>query len=107
MQSLKTKVKDNFYNNPSIVYIPSAEHTIVDQGIEFNVKILESLSKKPESKKENFSAEATKKEEFNPFLPPFEDGLYIDDLMENHRLLYNKFSVCDQHVLLITKDFNP
>jgi ATP adenylyltransferase len=97
--TLKGRVREGFHNNQAIVYIKSSEHTVKDQEIEFNVKIMESLNSKPSG------GESKPKKEFNPFLPPFEEGLYIADVLDKHRLLYNKFSVCDEHVLVTTKDF--
>jgi ATP adenylyltransferase/5',5'''-P-1,P-4-tetraphosphate phosphorylase II len=38
-------------------------------------------------------------------MPPFEEGLYIDEIIESHRLVFNKFCVSDNHVLVVTKDF--
>ena len=104
--NLKTLVREKFCHNPSIVYIKSSEHTVKDQasGIEFNVKIMESLNHKPEGQKDSFAGEqqVVKK---NPFVPPFEEGQVVCDILDRHRLLFNKFSVCDDHVLLVTQEF--
>ena len=52
------------------------------------------------------------KELRNPFLPPFEDvtfyikkGLFISELEPSHRLLYNKFNIFTNHLLVVTKEF--
>jgi len=71
---------------------------VADTSIDFNVKILESFKSKPLASDQSGNLK-------NPFLPPFEEGQYISDILTNHRLIFNKFSVCDQHVLVITKDF--
>ena len=47
-----------------------------------------------------------KKRVFDPFLPPFEPGLWITD-WEEHRLLFNKFPVHQNHLLVVTKNFVP
>ncbi len=73
--------------------------------MEFNVKIMESLNNKPESEKSKFAGSSAPVEKKNPFLPPFEEGQFIMDVLHRHRLIYNKFCVCDNHVLVITKDF--
>ena len=72
--TLRSLVLDNFPENPSIIYIKSSEHTIVDSGIPFNIKILESLNRKPQAEKNKFEINPTnvKKEDFDPFVPPFE-----------------------------------
>lgn len=40
----------------------------------------------------------------DPFLPPFEKGLFISEIGE-HRLLYNKFPCVKNHVLVVSKAF--
>ncbi len=46
-----------------------------------------------------------KKKAFDPFVEPFEEGLFIDEITESHRVIFNKFAVTDNHVLVITKEF--
>jgi len=46
-----------------------------------------ALAKKPIAKKSDFGDKSS----FDPFMPPFEEGLYIDDITPTHRLLFNKF----------------
>lgn len=41
----------------------------------------------------------------DPFLPPFEEGLFISELSPTHTLLFNKFQVCKEHVLVVTTKF--
>ena len=41
----------------------------------------------------------------DPFVEPFENGAFIDELTETHSLIFNKFSVCDHHTIIITKEF--
>ena len=82
LSTLKTKVYENFLNNPSLVYIKATDYTLRDSScdIDFNVKLIKSLGSKPQSIKEHFEVhpqpdvEVAKKKEFNPFLPPFEEG---------------------------------
>lgn len=38
----------------------------------------------------------------DPFLPPFEEGLFIADLPPAHRLLYNKYYFYKDHLLVVT-----
>lgn len=52
----------------------------------------------------DFDKEVDKKDD--PFAPPLEEELVVaHDLTEKHTLLLNKFPVTDNHVLIITKDF--
>jgi len=41
----------------------------------------------------------------DPFTAPFEPGMFISELTETHSLVFNKFSVCCSHVIVITKEF--
>ena len=41
----------------------------------------------------------------DPFVPPFENGAFIGEVTDTHHLMFNKFSVCERHVIIITKDF--
>jgi len=67
---------------------------------------MESLNSKPEGDKTKFAPTTqVPAEKKNPFLPPFEEGQLIMDLLHRHRLIFNKFCVCDNHVLVITKEF--
>ncbi|TNV76948.1 hypothetical protein FGO68_gene119 [Halteria grandinella] len=104
LTSLKSLVKERFISNPALVFIKSSHHQLKCEksGIEFNVKILESLGAKPTATKETFS---TGEKKDNPFLPPFEEGQFITDLLSEHRMIFNKYCVCDEHVLVITKEF--
>ena len=43
--------------------------------------------------------------ESDPFADPLEHGCYIDDLTDTHRMLFNKFAVCDMHMLVTTNEF--
>ena len=61
--------------------------------------MLKSLAKKPTL------AENKSKGAVDPFMPPFLPGLFISDLSPTHRLLFNKFSVCKEHSLVVSKEF--
>ena len=38
-------------------------------------------------------------------MPPYENGAFISQVTDSHSLIFNKFSVCERHVIVITKDF--
>ena len=61
-------------------------------------KIIVSLLKNLD-KKDNYKVNKT------PFLPPFEDGLFITNLGSTHRLLFNKFRIIKDHFLVTSKEF--
>ncbi|CDW85382.1 atp adenylyltransferase (5-p-4-tetraphosphate phosphorylase ii) [Stylonychia lemnae] len=111
---LKDAVKTNFKNNPSIQYLKTSENIKKsDQGIDYDLKVIETLNNKPDGTKEDFlsqnedESKAKKLERKNPFLPPFEDGQFIEEISDTHSLIYNKYSVCEEHVIIVTQEFEP
>lgn len=87
-------VHSNFKNNPALYYLPSSKETIIDEGIPFKLLLLHSLQQKPTGIKVD-----------DPFVPPFEQGIFITDLSDSHSLVYNKFCICDNHVIAFPKVF--
>jgi ATP adenylyltransferase len=104
---LRDRVAAIFPENPSIKPIKFTSEKIVDQGIEFDIKLLQILTQKPTSTKDTFSPLINKENlpSKDPFVEPFEAGAFIDEITDTHSLIFNKFSVCDQHVIIITKAF--
>lgn len=68
-----------------------------DAGIRFLVRIVTSLAHKQQARQQ--------RPESNPFLPPYDQHLYVADVSETHVCLLNKFNVVDHHVLIITRSF--
>lgn len=72
-------------NATSIVHLDCQQTEIIDsQGIPFTCFLLAKLNKKP-----THSRLLPKQKD--PFLPPFEPGLFISELSDTHSLLFNKF----------------
>lgn len=96
-----------FPGNPSIKPIEFEAQTVPDKNINFNIKLLKILAQKPSGNKDTFSPLVTKSKQAgkNPFVEPFENGAFIDEITETHSLIFNKFSVCERHVIVITKEF--
>ena len=107
LQLLKQRVTQMFPNNPSIKPIEFEAETMVDQDIPFDIKLLKILASKPQGSKDNFSPLVNKDNQVgkDPFVEPFENGAFIDELTDTHSLIFNKFSVCERHVIVITKEF--
>lgn len=82
----------------ALVSLTTEQTTVEDHGIEFVVRILEKINKKENHQKKNI------KQNINPFLP-YDDRLFVCDLSESHVCLLNKFNVVDNHILIITRDF--
>lgn len=75
-----------------------------EKNINFIVRILDNIKRKEKAKKEQKNKE--KLDNYNPFLP-YEEKLYVDDLGTSHVCILNKYNVVNNHVLVITKDFEP
>jgi sulfate adenylyltransferase (ADP) / ATP adenylyltransferase len=82
----------------------STDHTFIeDAGLRFFVRVLASLRKKDEARKQQKAAGASGKK-VNPFLPP-EKGLIVADITDTHQAILNKFNVVEHHLLIITRHF--
>jgi ATP adenylyltransferase len=84
---LKSEIRDEFFIQDGISYL-------------FKILIKNEFVKK--------SIEINKKEFFDPFAPPFEDDFILEEDFNNfstHRLLFNKFPIVNEHVLLVTREF--
>ena len=82
----------------ALVSLTTQQTSIEDHGIEFMVRILEKITTKENHQKENI------KQNINPFLP-YDERLFVTDLSASHVCLLNKFNVVDNHILIITRDF--
>lgn len=74
---------------------------VEDGGIRFSVRVAEALRRKAEEK-----ATRSKGPDFNPFLPP-EAELTVGAVGPRHLAVLNKFNVVEQHLLLVTRAFEP
>ncbi|WP_108650935.1 DUF4922 domain-containing protein [Dongshaea marina] len=69
------------------------------QNIPFIVRIADSLNHKPKAPSRTPVIR-------NPFLP-YEQSLFVCELGSKHVCLLNKFNVIDDHLLIITKEYQP
>jgi ATP adenylyltransferase len=84
--------------------IPTEFEIIEHEQVKFIVRILANLQRKKVAKKQQEQQAAKTGKEFNPFLP-YEQDLFVADVSETHVCLLNKFNVVDNHLLIITRDF--
>jgi sulfate adenylyltransferase (ADP) / ATP adenylyltransferase len=85
------------------------EHVVVDAAVPFLVRKVVSLARKDAAAARRAAdavAPAARKggADVNPFLP-YERAMFVQDVPPSHVCLLNKFNVVDDHVLLVTKDF--
>jgi ATP adenylyltransferase len=87
----------------ALLSVATNQAYIDDSGIRFFVRILAGLRQKDEARKaQQANLEAGKK--VNPFLPP-EPELTIGAVTETHIAVLNKYNVVENHLLIITKEF--
>lgn len=79
----------------SLVHLSTSQVYLTDGNLRFCISLLNSANPKPER-----SEQPT-----DPFMYPFEPGIFICDLGENYRLLFNKYYICKGHTLIVTKKF--
>ncbi|MCP2730378.1 ATP adenylyltransferase family protein [Limnofasciculus baicalensis] len=91
-------------NCGALLSIPTEYEFVEQDGIRFLVRILTSLQRKDEAKKQQDKKTTTSGKEFNPFLP-YEEDLFVADISDTHLCLLNKFNVIDHHLLIVTRAF--
>ena len=79
--------------------IPTDYQFIEDGNIRFLVRISSNLARKDKAKKQE-----KKDNNFNPFLP-YEEDLFLADISDSHLCLLNKYNVIDNHLLIVTREF--
>lgn len=79
-------------------------HIIEQSEIAFLVRSLANVVRKEKAKKEQLKKEKKIGEYFDPFLP-YEADLFVSDLTNNHLCLLNKFNVVNNHLLIVTRNF--
>jgi ATP adenylyltransferase len=79
--------------------IPTDYQFVEDGNIRFMVRISSNLARKDKAKKQE-----KKDKNFNPFLP-YEEDLFVANISEFHLCLLNKYNVIDNHLLIVTREF--
>ncbi len=84
--------------------IETEQRIVEDGGVGFLVHTGPSLSHKHAQAKEHAGQRGTAGRGFDPFLPP-DKHLTIEQLSDTHLAVLNKFNVIDNHLLIVTRDF--
>lgn len=92
-----------------LLFFPSEVHTQRDLGIDFEIRLCPALLQKPSLPTPHFDLGAEKKQS-DPFKPPYNPNLYVGELKDEeegteYAVLLNKYSVVEEHFLLVTKEF--
>ena len=80
----------------SIQSLPTSMEVIEEDGVPFQVRILEALARKEKTR--------TPQSHANPFLP-YDPDLFVAPISPTHIALLNKFNVVEHHLLLVTRKF--
>lgn len=70
---------------------------VEDAGLPFLVRVATAAPRKPRGLVRSA----------DPFLPPYQPGLWVGDLSATHAVLLNKYNVLPHHLLIVTRRFEP
>ena len=86
--------------------IETEYHLIQQDDISFVVRTLSNLSRKQKARQQQSKQERETGKRVDPFLP-YEPDLFVGDISPTHICLLNKFNVVDNHLLIVTRAFEP
>jgi ATP adenylyltransferase len=84
----------------ALVPIRTEVERIEDEGVPFLVRLVSNLERKAKA-----VPPPDGRHPKNPFIPPYEEELFVSDVAPAHACLLNKFNVFDYHVLLVTRAY--
>jgi ATP adenylyltransferase len=99
-KELRDKIRKMFRTSPHLMISKIEDEFYIQNGIKFLIKLLkvDQISKKPKNV-ENKP---------DPFAPPFDNDYVIEDDFAGigqHRVIFNKYPIMDEHILLTTREF--
>lgn len=95
---------DNATASQALQPIPTEYEIVECRGIPFLVRILTTLIKKEEAKEKQAQHKQETGKDFDPFLP-YEEDLFVSDISDTHICLLNKYNVVENHILIVTREF--
>ena len=84
--------------------IKTEARVLSDGGVDFLVRLVESLARKDAEKVLKAGQDKKNGESPNPFLP-YEKPMFVADVSDTHLCLLNKFNVIEHHLLIVTRKF--
>ncbi|MGE5660403.1 MAG: ATP adenylyltransferase family protein [Actinomycetota bacterium] len=101
----KVKARTNSALQGGALHSIATESEFVEQnGIRFLVRRSSNIARKDEAKKQQDRNTTSSGKEVNPFLP-YEKDLFVADISDTHLCLLNKFNVVEDHLLIVTREF--
>lgn len=88
----------------ALLPIPTDFEYVEDGGVRFLVRVLANLARKELERKERELGSAPGAAPANPF-SPWEPALFVADVSPTHVAILNKFNVVEDHLLVITREF--
>ncbi|KFE62758.1 ATP adenylyltransferase family protein [Hyalangium minutum] len=85
----------------ALVPIRTEVEVIEDEGVPFLVRVVSNLERKAKAAPPPSDGKPPK----NPFIPPYEEELFVTLVPPAHACLLNKFNVFDHHALLVTRAY--
>lgn len=77
--------------------IQTEKSILIERGVEFIIRVAVSFRKK-------WISDNNHKANYDPFLP-YEQDLFVTDLSKTHICLLNKYNVLNNHILIVTRDY--
>ncbi|MFM0392611.1 ATP adenylyltransferase family protein [Paraburkholderia phytofirmans] len=84
--------------------IETSQTVLESDGIRFVVRQVSSLIRKEQQCRQTQKRHDEERPSADPFLP-YEPDLFVADISDTHLALLNKFNVIDNHLLIVTRDF--
>ncbi|MFB9127907.1 phosphorylase [Paraburkholderia dipogonis] len=84
--------------------IETSQTVLESDGIRFVVRQVSSLIRKERQRRQTQQRHDEARPSANPFLP-YEPDLFVADISDTHLALLNKFNVIDNHLLIVTRNF--
>jgi ATP adenylyltransferase len=85
----------------ALVPIHTEVELVEEEGVPFLVRVVSNLERKARATQPPAEGRPPR----NPFLPPYEEELFISHVAPAHACLLNKFNVFDHHALLVTRAY--
>lgn len=93
------QVAERARTSGDLLSLPTRTLSVEQDDVRYLLRIAENLNAKERVK-------PARPADFNPFLP-YEPALHVADLGPDHVCILNKFNLVDDHLLIITRAFEP
>lgn len=88
----------------ALLPIQTSYQLLEEGGVGFIVRVVENLNRKDKARQAALGQGPRQTIKTNPF-QPYDQDLFVCQVTETHLCLLNKFNVLDDHLLIVTKDF--